>query len=164
MDVRSGQEDAQQFLVTWGLSEDDEFNDRDVDHYEVYRRVVGFSARTKIADVQAGVQTYTDILSESLPQGSTVVYDVVAVDTAGLRSSPSGWFAPGDFNLDGDVDQDDLVVLRACTSGATITYASECTDADFDADNDVDLDDFGIFQRCLSGSDRVADPSCATEP
>ncbi|MHC4673227.1 MAG: lamin tail domain-containing protein [Planctomycetota bacterium] len=68
---------------------------------------------------------------------------------------------PGDFNRDGDVDQDDYMQFESCASGPAIPYTGNCADADFDSDNDVDQSDFGIVQRCFSGHDVTADPNCA---
>ncbi len=58
-----------------------------------------------------------------------------------------------DFDKDGDVDGDDLAVLRSCLSGPAIPRpdSEKCRDADADGDNDVDQSDFGLFQRCWTG-------------
>lgn len=68
--------------------------------------------------------------------------------------------APADFDRDGDVDADDLMIFEACASGPTVPYTGDCGKADFDADTDVDQDDFAVFQRCYSGADNPADPNC----
>ena len=72
-----------------------------------------------------------------------------------------GGFQPGDFDRDGDVDKDDLLLVLACVSGPTIPYTPGCADRDLDHDGDVDQTDFGVFQRCISGSGIAADSSCA---
>ncbi|HOW71043.1 MAG TPA: putative Ig domain-containing protein [Phycisphaerae bacterium] len=71
--------------------------------------------------------------------------------------------APGDFNLDGDVDADDLAVFASCMTGPEIPHngTPDCLSADFDTDSDVDQSDFGVFQRCYSGANKPADPNCA---
>ncbi|MBN2128307.1 MAG: M4 family metallopeptidase [Sedimentisphaerales bacterium] len=69
--------------------------------------------------------------------------------------------APGDFDLDGDVDPDDLGAFEACSTGPGIPFSPGCIPKDLDYDNDVDQTDFAAFQRCLSGPDVPADPSCA---
>ncbi|MHC4444789.1 MAG: hypothetical protein ACYTA5_19505, partial [Planctomycetota bacterium] len=70
---------------------------------------------------------------------------------------------PGDFNGDGDVDQDDFDTFESCASGPVIPHdgSPTCQYADFDSDNDVDQNDFAIFQRCYSGENNPGDPSCA---
>ena len=85
-------------------------------------------------------------------------------------------FVPPDLDRDGDVDADDRVLLRACSTGPAIPYdpshlPAGCMltpdgdgkiNADLDRDADVDQSDFGIFQRCWSGSGDPADPNCAS--
>ncbi len=67
----------------------------------------------------------------------------------------------GDLDLDGDVDQDDMLVLQNCVTGPAVSYLGavkppECflfVDGDgtilpdLDRDYDVDQDDFGVIQR-----------------
>ncbi|HOW72592.1 MAG TPA: right-handed parallel beta-helix repeat-containing protein [Phycisphaerae bacterium] len=72
-----------------------------------------------------------------------------------------------DFNTDGDVDTEDLLVFESCLTGPSIPYpttpgggAPFCLAADADADLDIDQSDFGIFQRCYSGTGKPADPNC----
>ncbi|UCD29397.1 MAG: immunoglobulin domain-containing protein [Planctomycetota bacterium] len=63
--------------------------------------------------------------------------------------------APGDFDIDGDVDQEDFGHLQLCMSGIGIPQTDpDCQDADFDDDTDVDQGDFNIFENCMSGSNR----------
>jgi len=69
--------------------------------------------------------------------------------------------APGDFDLDDDVDQDDLDLFEACASGPGVPIASGCEGRDFDNDGDADQSDFAIVQRCYSGADVPGDPNCA---
>lgn len=68
---------------------------------------------------------------------------------------------PGDFDRDGDVDQNDFAHIQACLSGMGIPQAdTACADTHFDGDSDVDYDDMVIFNRCLRGAGIPADPSC----
>jgi len=86
--------------------------------------------------------------------------------------------AKADFDADGDVDSDDLLVLEACATGPAVPYnptalpepepgctltpdGSDHIGADFDRDRDVDQSDFGVFQRCYSGEGNPADLNCA---
>jgi hypothetical protein len=68
---------------------------------------------------------------------------------------------PGDFDIDGDVDQDDVDAIMACLTGAAIPVVPDCEAMDLDGDNDSDIDDYGMVQRCLSGENNPGDPSCA---
>lgn len=65
--------------------------------------------------------------------------------------------APGNFDLDGDVDADDLNTFLPCLSGPTILRADGCAMADLDRDGDVDQTDFGLLQQCFSGADTPPD-------
>ncbi|MHC4442009.1 MAG: CotH kinase family protein [Planctomycetota bacterium] len=67
----------------------------------------------------------------------------------------------GDFDGDGDVDQNDYDDFALCSSGPAIPYTGDCAAKDFDSDNDVDQNDFAIFQRCYSGTNNAGDPNCA---
>ena len=68
---------------------------------------------------------------------------------------------PVDFDLDGDVDGDDLRVFRNCFTGTGLgPVTPACRAADVDSDGDVDLSDYGVFQRCCSGATIPADLSC----
>jgi hypothetical protein len=99
---------------------------------------------------------------------------------ASVNETPTYPFAiqlsRADFNRNMKVNQADLAVFKACSTGSNIPYdlgslTSGCTcgtvsvggqdylKADFDNDGDVDQDDFGFFQRCYSG-DAIADPDC----
>lgn len=91
------------------------------------------------------------------------------VVTAGCGSANSNAAAltvlepvPGDFDLDGDVDADDLASFAACATGPEIVQAdANCVKARLDGDSDVDMNDFAIFQRCWSGANNLGDPNCA---
>ena len=63
----------------------------------------------------------------------------------------------GDFDHDGDVDQEDFGHFQACLSGSGKSYLPGCTDADLDGDTDVDGEDFNTFQLCISGSNQASD-------
>jgi hypothetical protein len=75
--------------------------------------------------------------------------DVMPNDTTACVSDP----VKGDYDEDGDVDQEDLAVLHACFSGASVPINSpDCEMADMDDDGDVDQSDFGFFQAALTGA------------
>lgn len=95
-----------------------------------------------------GVLDGDDLCQNTVP-GATV-------DAAGCPPD-----VPGDFDGDGDVDQDDVNAFEQCASGPAIPIAPECEDKDLDDDGDGDQGDLGIIQGCLSGEDQPADPGCA---
>ena len=67
----------------------------------------------------------------------------------------------GDFNNDGDVDQEDFGHLQACVAGSGVEVTDPaCLDARLDADIDIDADDVAQFVLCLSGPSVAVDPSC----
>jgi len=66
----------------------------------------------------------------------------------------------GDFDCDGDVDQEDFGLFQVCYSGPGREYPSGCENADFNADDDVDSDDFNIFQQCMGGANNPPAPEC----
>lgn len=71
--------------------------------------------------------------------------------------------APGDFDLDGDVDLDDFAHLQNCMTGnATPQTDPLCQDARLDGDSDVDDLDLNIFLGCLSGSTVPANLACGS--
>jgi len=68
---------------------------------------------------------------------------------------------PGDFDADGDVDQEDFGHFQACLTGSGMPQSEpDCQDARLDDDEDVDQGDFGVFQACFSGPNMPADPGC----
>lgn len=69
---------------------------------------------------------------------------------------------PGDFDFDGDVDQDDFGRFQSCFSGPGVPQSNPgCMPALLDDDQDVDEADFSIFRKCISGPDILADSDCA---
>jgi len=145
--------EADHYEVSWALSEDDGFNDRDVDHYEVFRWVVPGAIGVHVADVPAGVAVYMDDVS-GLPPQAFVMYEVAAVDTGGLSSERVGLPFDPDVDEDGDVDLDDYAEFVDCLSGPGSVPASvpECLDGfDTEGDGDVDLKDFQAFQLIFGG-------------
>lgn len=67
-----------------------------------------------------------------------------------------------DFNGDGHVDEQDLVIFANCWTGPALGPPSPgCEAADLNDDGHVDMADFAIFQRCISGPDQIADAACA---
>ncbi|MBN1490715.1 MAG: carboxypeptidase regulatory-like domain-containing protein [Phycisphaerae bacterium] len=161
-EVRYEDDTAERYVIAWALSEDDGLNDRDVDHYEVYRGIVGSATRAKVADVPAGQALHTDA-SGALPPGSQVLYRVIAVDNVGLRSCPGDPAVPADCESDGDVDLVDFAEFSACFNGPNRPPLGGCTaDVDFDDDGDVDLADSFVFSQCFNGPNRP--PACLPPP
>jgi len=69
-----------------------------------------------------------------------------------------------DFDLDGDVDQEDFGHFQKCLSGEGFHWSSACGNADMDLDGDVDQTDFDLFQGCMSGANIPNDPNCISTP
>lgn len=70
-------------------------------------------------------------------------------------------FYKGDFDDDGDVDQEDFGHLQACFSGSHYVQKDpSCADALLDGDTDVDQEDLVLFRRCSSGASHRPDASC----
>jgi len=66
--------------------------------------------------------------------------------------------APGDFDLDGDVDQEDFGHLQSCLGIPTSTPGRNCTDADLNNDEIVNTNDLNIFTPCMGGPNQP--PGC----
>ncbi len=125
-------------------------------------------------------------LSPSVPAGSstgetdflTIDYDVAGLpvghsvgnititDPAAANSPQSIQVsltisAPGDFDLDGDVDMSDFGHFQFCLTGDGVPQILVgCQDTQLDDDSDVDQNDFGIFTDCLSGANVPPPPQC----
>jgi hypothetical protein len=56
-----------------------------------------------------------------------------------------------DFDLDGDVDQEDFGFFQRCLSGDGVGLGQGCDAADLSLDGDVDPTDFSLFWPCLAG-------------
>ncbi len=68
---------------------------------------------------------------------------------------------PGDFDRDGDVDQEDFGHLQVCMTGPyTGRIRPGCENAIMDGDHDIDDLDFERFYGCHRGADTPADPDC----
>ena len=71
-------------------------------------------------------------------------------------------FVTPDFDLDGDVDQEDFGQLQACLGeDGLIPSVPGCLNARLDGDSDVDQADLGVFVRCLSGPENPTYLGCA---
>jgi hypothetical protein len=57
-----------------------------------------------------------------------------------------GEIPPGDFNLDGVADLEDLAILQECMNGPAVTPSSDCLVADLSGDGFVDMRDLAEFQ------------------
>lgn len=69
--------------------------------------------------------------------------------------------APGDFDGDNDVDQQDFGHLQQCLSAFGAELPPACSNADLAQDGRVDASDIFVFRACLSGPGVQADPYCA---
>ncbi len=93
--------------------------------------------------------------TDDLDAGTYVAHLSVTSDDA--PNSPRGLTLtltvepiPGDFDNDGDVDQEDFGHLQTCF-GQPGSVAPGCRDADVDRDGGVGPADFTIVQKCWSG-------------
>jgi len=67
--------------------------------------------------------------------------------------------ALGDFDRDGDVDQEDFGHIQWCMTGHGMSQNDPaCLDTRLDDDDDVDINDFIIFQPCMGGANQP--PGC----
>ncbi len=99
-----------------------------------------------------------DVVGRGNADGSVIL----PVHHASGSSLPSNPLAQLDFNQDGFVDGEDVLHLRACTTGADQGPPDPgCEDADLDADGDVDAADFTLLQACLAGSYMPVPSTCA---
>lgn len=63
-----------------------------------------------------------------------------------------GVLVPGDFDGDGDVDEDDLAQFALCFTGPDGgPVPPECDPGDFDDDDDIDCDDWDQFVLAWTG-------------
>ncbi|MHC4673670.1 MAG: choice-of-anchor Q domain-containing protein [Planctomycetota bacterium] len=69
-------------------------------------------------------------------------------------------FIYGDFDLDGDVDQEDFGQLQACYGESGGIMELGCGKADLNFDGDVGWSDFKIFRKCITGANIPADSGC----
>jgi len=88
--------------------------------------------------------------------------DSIAIDNfavkVGINEPPS---FPGDFDRDGDVDQQDFGHFQACMTGnGEAQNNPACAGTLFDDDEDVDTSDFSIFMGCMSGPNTPSDADC----
>ncbi len=88
-----------------------------------------------------GILLWRDYSTTSSSLIADVAYDQVEVF----------WPSFGDFDGDGDVDQEDLSLFEDCASGPGVPRAAGCGLRDGDGDGDVDQSDFGRFQVMLTG-------------
>ena len=104
-----------------------------------------------------GVGT-SDTDGDGVPDCADACPDTIA--EVGVDPSGCPPLVRADFNRDGDVDADDLILFDTCASAPGVPVSPDCTTYDLDPDNDVDQLDFSLFQRCFSGKNRPANPSC----
>lgn len=102
----------------------------------------------------------TDTDGDTVPDCNDLCPNTIPGATVDANGCPP--LIPGDFDRDGDVDEDDFDHFVACKTAPNVAQGNpSCQDADLDSDTDVDQEDFGPFQGCLSGTDIPADENCA---
>jgi hypothetical protein len=98
--------------------------------------------------------TYTVSLTVTGPGGSDAETKVNYITV----SEP---YYTGDFDGDGDTDQEDFGAFQRCLSGpGTPQNDPSCERARIDGDADVDPNDFSLFQTCFSGANVTPPLSC----
>jgi hypothetical protein len=63
-----------------------------------------------------------------------------------------------DFDVDGDVDQQDFGILQRCISGVHVSFSPGCEAADLNGDEFLTTDDVSVFGTCMKGPDQA--PGC----
>jgi hypothetical protein len=112
-----------------------------------------------------GSQTTTSYDPGTMAPNTTYYWRIDEVNAGGTTEG-SVWtflttFAPGDFNEDGDVDQEDFGQLQACLDGWGDPQAAGCQEADLNHDTFVDQYDVDLFLQCFSGPGVPVEPDCA---
>ncbi len=91
----------------------------------------------------------------------SAINDVRVANTVTINSIAQFVVIPGDFNLDGSVDDADLAIFK---SGNGITSGAFVDDGDADMDGDVDGADFLLWQQNLGASSALAAVQSVPEP
>ena len=92
-------------FLSWALSEDDGYNDRDVARYDIYQAILPGGVFMKIGEAPAGVGIYSET-NVPVAAGSYLRYAVRAVDTNGQASvlALANGFLSGGNGVDNDGD------------------------------------------------------------
>lgn len=70
-------------------------------------------------------------------------------------------YSVGDFDGDGDVDQEDFGIFQTCLSASFVAVTDlRCEPGRMDGDSDVDQADLAVFLRCHTLPGVAADPDC----
>jgi beta-mannanase len=85
---------------------------------------------------------------------------IVPSNTATLTVGPKG--PPGDFDHDGDVDQQDFGVLQNCLGVANPSANPICAPVNLKEDNAINGLDVDMFKGCMSGSTIPGNDNCAS--
>jgi len=99
-----------------------------------------------VVDTYSAKLTVTD--NDSLMDSTMVTITVV--------------YSKGDFDNDGDVDQEDFGHFQDCMTGNGNSQNDPlCLNARLDIDDDVDANDFALFEECMTGANMPqTDPAC----
>jgi hypothetical protein len=112
-----------------------------------------------------GNQAGTTFAPGTLALGATYYWHVDEVNENGSMPGEVWSFTTqyylGDFDNDGDIDQEDFGPFQTCYTGTgTPQTDPACARARMDDDGDVDLDDATVFLECASGPGHTPASSC----
>ncbi len=73
---------------------------------------------------------------------------------------PAGATYRGDFDDDGDVDQEDFGALQTCFTLNLSQATGICAAADWNSDDKIDGDDLTLFMACFNGPNAAPLEGC----
>jgi endonuclease/exonuclease/phosphatase family metal-dependent hydrolase len=96
----------------------------------------------------------------------TTVYTLTVTDSVNNSKSDSvlvtmsGLPIPCDFDLDGDVDQEDFGVLQSCLGVSNASQHPTCWVSDLNKNGSVTASDITLFLGCMTGPGIAGDVNC----
>jgi hypothetical protein len=107
----------------------------------------------------SGAQSQTLQIANASPQDQGSYRCILSNTVASVTSEPASLtlIAPGDYDMDNDVDQSDFGELQKCFAGIS-DHPPGCEWADLNGDGNVNADDLNLFLPCMNGPGRT--PGC----